>query len=217
MMSAHRLIMSNSPLPELQAGKAPSSPSAFGARSVRSGVPVSVSERAGNVPTAVPDSADGSLAGRFGVNHSSRFDTPTTPDDARFLSSLERRVAPFVMTTRRGRFQPRVNTDGTVASVFLPASTAQVVQMPQTVNVNRAALSPLSTPSLRSVAGEGGLAPQFSYTRPDILLSLCINFKRKFVHAFVVRVWKQILFPFPSIGISIVTNVRMRCNVIIAL
>lgn len=84
-------------------------PRAEGARSLRSELPVSASELAPE-GTAVPDSAGVPLAGRFGVNHSYRRDTPATTDDARLLS--------------------RLNTVGTVGSVVLPHTTAGAVRLP---------------------------------------------------------------------------------------
>jgi len=82
----------------------------LGPRLLRSGLPVSVSELASDVDTAVPDSA-GDFPSRavrsvplLPIRHSA------TTDDARFLS--------------------RLNNAGGVASILLPPSTAGVVRMP---------------------------------------------------------------------------------------
>ena len=113
-----------------------------GPRLLRSGLPVSMSELAGTVPTAAPDSA-GDFPSRvvrsvplLPVGHS------TTIGGARFLS--------------------RLNTAGDVASIVLLRSTAGVVNVVENVSANRAALYPLPTRSLRSLLEEGGLAPQHS-------------------------------------------------------
>jgi hypothetical protein len=63
----------------------------------------------------------------------------------------------FVMTKRRRRFEPRLNTVGNVMSVLLPHTAVGVVSLPRDMKTNRAALYPLPTTSLRSVVEEGGL------------------------------------------------------------
>ncbi len=89
-----------------------------------------------------------------------------TPPDARVLSSFERRDAPFVITTRLRRFEPRVNTSGTVVSVFLPASTAWGVQMPQTVTEHYAGAVSSSLLAASPLAEEGGVAPSIGGIHP---------------------------------------------------
>ena len=111
-----------------------------GPRLLRSGLPVSVSELASDVDTAVPDSAgDFPLQAVWSVlllpiGHSA------TTAGARFLSGL--------------------NAGGDVVSIVLLSSTAGVVNVAESLFANRAGTvsPPYSAPSGRSVA-EGGLAP----------------------------------------------------------
>ena len=144
-------------------------------------LPVSVSELASGVDTAVPDSAgDFPLqvvrsVPLLPVGHSA------TTDDARFLSSFERaslsrdvaRIRRILAASgkspisrnderRVASFEPRLNTAGGVVSIVLPRTTTGVVNVVENVSANRAALYPLPTRSLRSLLEEGGLAPQHS-------------------------------------------------------
>ena len=109
-------------------------------RSLRSGLPASASERAGTVPTAVPDSTG--VVPRWVVRS-----VPLLP-------------VRHSATTAVARFLSRLNNAGRVASVLLPSSTAGVSKaMPYSgseTDEGRCIPSPLAPSAL---AEEGGLAP----------------------------------------------------------
>ena len=95
---------------------------------LRVGLPVSASELASGVDTAVPDSA-GDFPSRavrsvplLPVGHSA------TTDGARFLSSFERASLSRDDERRVASFEPRLNTAGGVVSIVLHRSTAGVVK-----------------------------------------------------------------------------------------
>jgi hypothetical protein len=106
-------------------------------RLLRSGLPGSVSELAPDVGTAAPDSAGGfplqavRSVPLLPIRHSA------TTAVARFLSSSER-ASSLVMTKRLRRFEPRLNTAGSVAGILLPHSTVGVVNVAEKVFANRA-------------------------------------------------------------------------------
>ena len=106
-------------------------------RLLRSGLPGSVSDLAPDVGTAAPDSAGGfplqavRSVPLLPIRHSA------TTAVARFLSSSER-ASSLVMTKRLRRFEPRLNTAGSVAGILLPHSTVGVVNVAEKVFANRA-------------------------------------------------------------------------------
>jgi hypothetical protein len=116
-----------------------------GPRLLRSGLPVSMSELASSVDTAVPDSAG---------------DFPLWA--VRSVPLLPIRHS---ATTAVARFLSRLNNVESVASIFLPYSTAAVLNLAKpTGRTDDGAVSPpYSAPCGRSVEG-GGLAPAFQLT-----------------------------------------------------